>query len=353
MGLNKRHFVTLAVAVLLLVAVARTVATYSITAPGFDETCHVAAALEWLDKHTYALDPVHPPLARDAIGLPLYLAGERYPNLPAANPDSHNYNVVGNAIIYGDGHFRRNLGLGRSGMLPFLMLAIVLVFLWARREFGDFAGVMAAALFSTLPTVLAFSGMAYTDLVAAGRQFGAMFAFAAWLQKPSARSTLMLGVAVGLAVLSKMTILLYFPAAAAAILLCKRIVGGCHPRSAGSARTNWVAMAASAAVIVVIVVWAGYGFSIGHVRETMQLSPENMPSFQHFPAPVRGIAREMVLSDWNLPAPAFIHGFATAWVLNKSAPLSYLLGQTKNGGWWYFFLVALAVKAPLPFLFCP
>src|SRR5205807_2644847 len=99
-----------------------------------------------------------------------------------------------------------------------------------------------------------------------------------------------------------------------------------------------------------IVVWAGYGFSVGHVRESMHLSPENMPSFQHFPAPVRVIARDMVLSDWAVPAPAFLQGFATAWALNKSAPLGYLLGHQKTGGWWYFFLVALAVKTPLPFL---
>jgi hypothetical protein len=32
------------------------------------------------------------------------------------------------------------------------------------------------------------------------------------------------------------------------------------------------------------------------------------------------------------------------------SPLSYLLGNTKAGGWCYFFLVAVAVKTPLPFL---
>jgi hypothetical protein len=94
--------------------------------------------------------------------------------------------------INGDGHYQRNLALRvlRDAAPPD---ACVLVFLWARREFGDFAGVMAAALCSTLPTVLAFSSMAYTDLVAACMQFGAMFAFATWLRKPSARSTIHAG----------------------------------------------------------------------------------------------------------------------------------------------------------------
>jgi hypothetical protein len=178
--------------------------------PGFDEPCHISATLEWLDRHTYKLDPVHPPLARVAIGLPLLLAGERYPSQPSDDPDTQNYNVVGNQIIYGSGHFARTLALARSGMLPFLVLEIVLVFLWARREFGDLAGVLAAALISTLPIVLAFAGVAYTDLPASCMQFALFFAFATWLAKPTTRSTVWLGIAAGFALLSKFTILLFF-----------------------------------------------------------------------------------------------------------------------------------------------
>jgi hypothetical protein len=48
---------------------------------------------------------------------------------------------------------------------------------------------MAALLFTTLPIVLAFSGLAYTDLPTACMRFAALFAFATWLQKPSLRST--------------------------------------------------------------------------------------------------------------------------------------------------------------------
>jgi hypothetical protein len=57
-----------------------------------------------------------------------------------------------------------------------------------------------------------------------------------------------------------------------------------------------------------------------------------------------------VLSDPVVPAPALIKGLATVWALNHEAPSSYLLGQIKRGGWWYFFLVGIAVKSPLPFL---
>jgi hypothetical protein len=340
------RLVALVVALVALVAVLRTVQTYAITAQGFDEPCHISAALEWLDKHTYKLDPVHPPLARVAIGLPLLLAGERYPSLPSDDPATQDYNVVGNHIIYGSGHFARTLALARSGMLPFLVLEIVLVFLWARHEFGDLAGVLAAALFSTLPIVLAFAGLAYTDLPASCMQFALFFAFSTWLDKPTTRSTILLGIAAGFALLSKFTILLFFPAVAAALLLCKLLLNG---RSEPLAKIDWRAWfgkASIAGVIAIIVLWAGYGFSVGHVREGMQLTPENMPSFQHFPGPVRSIARDMVTSDWALPAPALLRGIAGAWVLNKSGAQGYLLGKTKTGGWWYFFLIAVAIKTP-------
>ena len=368
--LKQHRWSALAVALLAVVAILRTVASYSTTAQGFDEPCHIAAAMEWLDNRTYSLDPVHPPLARLAIGLPLVAAGEKFPHLPATDPEAQNYNVVGNHIIYDAGHYARTLALARSGMIPFLVLEIVLVFLWTRREFGDVAGVLAAALFSTLPIVLAFSGLAYTDIPASCMQFGLFFAFVAWLERPTARSTVWLGLAAGFAVLTKFTILLFFPAVAIALIACKLLLARHDTRHDARHATRpdesvnrhhvnqptrrslrgWLARSALAAAIAVIILWGGYDFSIGHVRESMELTPQNMPSFQHFPGALRGLARDMVTDDWAVPAPALLKGIATAWALNKMATTSYILGKTKVGGWWYFFLVAVAVKTPLPFL---
>ena len=334
--------------VLATIAVLRVVATYSQTAQGFDEPCHISAAIEWLDRHTYTLDPVHPPLSRVAIGLPLYLAGEQYPHLPANEPDSHNYNVVGNAILYRDGHYQRNLILARVGVLPFFLITIALVYKWTQRNFGDPAGIFAVALFSTLPTVLAFSGLAYTDVPTACTQTAALFAFTAWLERPSIRSSALLGFCVALALLTKMTSLLFLPAGFAAILFCRCAV--LRRTKTAPALSGWFERAALAGAVTLLVFWAGYGFSIGHVQDAMQITPASLPSFQHFPAPVASVARSAVLSNWLLPMPAFIKGLATSWILNNTHATAYLLGHVREGGWWYFFLVGLAVKIPVPFL---
>ena len=238
----------------------------------------------------------------------------------------------------------------RAAVLPFFVLAVGLVFFWTRREFGEFAGAMAALLLSTLPVILAFSGLAYTDMATGCMQFAALFAFTRWLEKPTMGSSSILGVITGLAFLAKFTTLLFLPAGAGVILLFKLAIQRRSEPTPNDVKTGWLTKLAVVLAAAVVVVWAGYGFSVGHVRQSMQLSPESMPSFQHFPGPARNIARSMVLRDSWLPAPALVKGAATAWALNKNAPLAYLLGKEKNGGWWYFFLVAVAVKTPLPFL---
>jgi hypothetical protein len=348
--LNSRWPIVLT-ALLALIAVVRIISTYSQTAQAFDEPCHVAAAIELLDRHTYTLDPVHPPLSRIAIGLPLYLAGARYPKL---SPTDHDitYNDIGDAILYDSGHYLRNLKLARLGVLPFFLLGTAIVFLWARREYGDFAGVMSAVLFTTLPNVLAFSSVAYTDMVAGSTQVAMLFAFVTWLDTPTKRSTLCLGFAAGLALASKATTVIFFPAAALAIVLAKwastrTIVGeNAAPRKTVSQTLRQIMIASALALVTV---WATYGFAVQHVREGMNLPP-TMPAFRYFPAPLARAGRWLVASDPLIPAPALIKGVADAWVLNKEKPAAYLLGHIKDGGWWYFFLVGVAVKSPLPFL---
>jgi hypothetical protein len=48
---------------------------------------------------------------------------------------------------------------------------------------------------------------------------------------------------------------------------------------------------------------------------------------------------------WN-----YAEGVMALKAHNDTGHVSYLLGNIKAGGWWYFYLVALAVKTPLPLL---
>jgi hypothetical protein len=332
---------------LVLAAVARIGFSYGHTAQTFDEPCHISAGIEFLDKKTYTLDPVHPPLSRIAIALPLYAAGERYPKLPVSDPDSYNYNVVGNHILYDSGHFTRNLMLARMGVLPFFVLGALIVYLWAVRIGGERAGLFAVLLYTTTPTILAFSSIAYTDIVAASTQVAALFAFYLWLEDPTRVRLLWFGLSLGFAFLAKLTSVLFLPVAGLCMFLVWLLMAAKREELQLMRRAR---QGVGALAIAAVIVWGGYRFSLKPIQEVTGLSPSAMPSFQHFPAFARSTLQRVVIQNPRLPAPELLHGVAVAWVLNKSTSASYLFGHIKAGGWWYFYLCALAVKLPLPLL---
>lgn len=343
--------VGLSVALLfVLIAVLQILKNDRSLSQGVDEACHVAAGMEWLVRHTYTLDPVHPLLARYAIALPLYLVGARYPQFTSDDPRGKNFNDVGNAILGDRGHYERNLFLARIGILPFFCLAAVVVYVWTNKYFGTLAACVAVGLFTTTPSILAFAGLAYNDLPVAAMQLTFLYLLTVWLEQPTWRRTIVLGLIGGLAIATKFTSLVFLGASTVAVLVYKLWSEGKTGAPDSRGRRSLVRKLLAAAAISVVALWGTYGFSTGRVQEAMQLSPSAMPTFQHYPAPIRKIAHAAVLSDPRIPAPELIHGFALLWERSSPGPSCYLFGKIREGGWWFFFPVALALKTPIALL---
>jgi hypothetical protein len=302
--------------------------------------------MEWLQFGTYRLDSLHPPLARVAMAVPLYIAGSRFRESNSASLPQ--FWDAGNSIIYQNHSYLHNLFLARSGVLLFFAALLGSVFFWTRRLFGDIAALASVIFLSTLPVVLTFTSLAYTDLPAACLQVVCLLVFSLWLTKPTARTAVVLGIAFGLAILTKFTSLLYIPAVALGIIACKRLVA--KKQTDKNDAPRWIAQLSAIALLSAMVVWGGYRFSFGHIDEVLGLQGGPLPTFQHFPSPLRPLARRAIISDWTVPAPALWTGLGEAWVMNKSAPSAYLFGKEKSGGWWYFFIVECLFKTPLPFL---
>jgi hypothetical protein len=119
-------------------------------------------------------------------------------------------------------------------------------------------------------------------------------------------------------------------------------------RSSPPEKLQWKKLAAAVAVALILL-WGSYGFSTGHVREEFGLAANSMPSFQHFPALLRNLARSVVDNNWRIPAPAFLHGIAETWVLNKTMSGTYMFGAVRETC-WYFFLGGVFFKSPIPLL---
>jgi hypothetical protein len=185
----------------------------------------------------------------------------------------------------------------------------------------------------------------------------AAFASLLWADVPDRKRTILFGVCLGLAALSKFSAILFL---AAALLLmhrrkvCKvahalmravsRLVstrwwgteslsGPGVGMSAGAAPASACATSsppnvreryglAAAIAIALLVVWIGYGFSFARV------------DYLHL----------------RLPAPRFFTGLQTLWAHNAAGHASYLFGARSSTGFWYYYPAALALKTPLAML---
>ena len=265
-----RRLLPLAVALLLAASVGRIALTYRVLNQTWDEPAHIASGMEWLSRGTYTYEPLHPPLARVMVALGPYLDGLR----------SAGYESVwleGNALLHARRAYGRNLTLARLGVLPFFVMGALAVLLWTRHLAGDAAALLATLLFTTLPPVLAHAGIATTDLAAAGSLALALYAATRWLEEPTVRGGIVFGVAVAAAVLSKFSALVFLPASLLVLLLFQRRASS---GAGGWPASNRLTAVRAAYLSAILVVWAGYRFSIGPLVSEADIPLENRPEAQ-------------------------------------------------------------------------
>jgi hypothetical protein len=294
----------------------RIVSTYTVFSHTFDEPAHLACGMEWLTQGSYRYEPQHPPLARVAAALGPYLAGEGSHGM-ADKWDE------GLAILYDGGHYRRTLALARLGILPFFWLAAVLVYCWSKRYFGEPGAVLAVLIFTSLPAVLAHAALATTDMALTATVGATYFCAIRWCEQPGLRRSLALGLATGLAVLSKFSAIAFIPVSLLAALAVHLVMARPAPRQLLDDLRLRLLPGCSVMLCSLLVIWAGYRFSFGPVP------------FAPFP----------------LPFPELFAGIGEVAQHNHAGdPGAYLLGSHRDAGWWYYYLVALSVKTPLALL---
>ena len=180
------------------------------------------------------------------------------------------------AIFERDGRYRDNLASARVGNLPFFVLAALMIGLWSRELFGNIMAIIAVALFTTLPPVLAHAGLATTDMAVTAMTIATLFAFSRWLDAPTSRHAIFLGSAIACGLLSKFSFLIFFPVGAAT-LLAARFRSTAAPPAMPYRR---LAHIIGIALFSLLGVSAAYNFSRGTILNArMQFFPEESPEY--------------------------------------------------------------------------
>jgi hypothetical protein len=310
----------------------------------FDEPHHLATGLGWWQFGAYRWWTENPPLPKMLTALGPYLAGVR---LPGPTATLSNPWEVGTQLLEAGG--ARTLLLARLGTLPWLLLALGFTFALAGGRAQIRPAFLATALCATYPPLLGHAGLATTDIASVATVLGFLLALDRWAGRPTGGRAAVVGLALALASLCKLTAPPLCAVLAIAWLAGRRMAsgrwlgeGGAPPRARAL-----LAQAALAAAAMLVVVWAGYRFSVGRLADLPPMAYLGTPVL---PPPGQRGALPAWLTHLPLPAPEFWHGFLFLRAHDAHGHLAFLLGETREHGFRIFYLVGLALKSPPPFL---
>lgn len=271
----------------------------------FDEPAVIGAGYSYVKTGRVELETrVHPPLLKYLLGVFVSFASPDFRADSAALEQDRPYPFGHDFIFHNAVKPERLLALAR---LPSLLLSLAAGFClwhWAVRWFGPWGGVLALAAYCLEPNILAHSGLANMDAGLMAFLFMASHFLVRYFEKAAPWRLLAAGLLAGCAVSTKLPGLFFFVWSAAFGWLSTGRLGK-------TLRVN-----ARLFILAAIVLLASY-----QIR---------------FAAKLGGLLGQML--------PAIFTSHPTEQHFN------FLLGETKVGGWWHYYLVALAVKTTLPFL---
>ncbi len=335
--LLSRTMVHAAIAIVLIaVATLRIVGTYEKYNQTFDEGAHIAAGIETLDRGTFDREPLYPPLTRMAIAVGPYMQGAR------TDPRLKNIFMEGNRVLYTSFNYDKTLAAARMGVLPFFWILCLSVFFWARTEFGATAGVAALLIITNTQVVLGHAGMATADIPAAATLVLALFSFRVWMKAPTQLRSILLGIAVSAALLTKLSNLAFLLISVPFIFLLDR-----YSFSEKHPKRSWFTPKLIVVGVGFLCIWGMYRFEWHPLNARANYAAYLQERFAGSPKMLSAMQR---ISRVPIPAPDFIHGLEEVSAINADKRPAYLLGEVYLGGRAAFFPVALAVKSPFALL---
>ena len=155
----------------------------------------------------------------------------------------------------------RRLTLGRLGMLPWGLLAGWLVFVWARRAFGERGALLALLLYATNPMTIGYAALVPVDVAHMATTALACVALDRWIERRTLPRLYAFGLALGAMLATKYIALTLAPAlalgAAAVAALAPR---GRPPLARAGAALGTLAFVTAT---VVLTLHAAYLFQVG------------------------------------------------------------------------------------------
>lgn len=321
-----------------------------------DELAHIPAGYSYIVKKDMRLNPEHPPLLKDLAGLSV-LIGSKITgakiNFPDQDPSwQKEINAqwdFGAKFLYQSGNNPDQIVFwARLPMLLIMLLLGFYVFKWSREIYGNKAGLIALFFYSLSPTFLAHGRLVTTDVGAAAAFFIATYYLVKWLKKQNLPNLFFAGIALGLAFLTKFSLVLIIPLfifLTLAWVIVKNWSKGV-PILLKSALKSFVLLALIG-IIALALVWPVYLYHTWNYPPDRQLADTefNLGSYGNrmLVNPVIWMSNNSILRPYG----QFFLGVLMVIQRAVGGNTTYFLGEVSKFGWQSYFPIVFLLKVPL------
>ena len=313
-SLAQKTSVSFIAATLLLLIFTQAVDSLLQLSVTYDEPVHALTGYSILRTGDLRLVEDHPPLLEIWQGWPLLLSPENPAPTTIDAWEMGDRRLFAYAEQWWEVPIESWLMPARLTTTLLSLLLGALLFRWAADWFGDRAGLLALALFTFDPNILAHSQLATLDLGVTLLMLATLYTLQRTLRNPQYGSILISGALLGLALAAKISAGLLVPLTGGLLL-----VWGWLYWDKKELLLKFILYASAA----FITLWGIHLFQIG--------------------API-GI-------NLQLPAPTFWRSFLRIGRdVSSVARPAFLLGEFYRGGRWYYFPLVFLLKTPLPIL---
>lgn len=319
-------------------------------APCIDEVAHLPAAVSHWQFENFDLYRVNPPLARLLSGLPII------------NPQQYDWTLhkedVGQRPEFAIGYDRLRkvkLRISDDFLLPrvaasgFLLIGLTAIASWAPVSLRWRYALLVCLFWASCPNMLAFAPTVLPDLGSAA--MGVIAGYASWryVHSPGTGTSLFAGLALGLALLTKLTWLTAVFSLPLTVAVCVLTMGKHLPWRSVKARTADLTIFWISAMFILN---AGYLFEgtfqpLGEYEFCSEmLGGEGCSVSKH-----GNRFHDNWLASMPVPVPRnYLLGIDYLKYEVETKMWSFLLGEWKYGSWWYYYILTVLFKTPEPTL---
>ncbi len=323
---RRKAFVRLIAYSMVFLHLALVIAGIHLQSPTRDEPVHLNAGIGILLTGRTDYNPGNTPLVNICAAFPVR----------CLYPQTDLHLVNGHWVISSaPNDLPKIFTVARLGCLIFTALGAWVCYQWGARLHGDWAGLVSLSLWCFSPSIIAAAQLITADAAAAATGILAAYAFWKWSSLPNFRSMWQAGLCCGCALLSKFALVIIVPLMFVTWLLCL---------SFGRAYGLWQAMTQALQFVIIVVI----GVLILNCGYAFEGSFLPMRSYVAFTEDALGVLPSGPWEELPVPLPKnYIKGMHEIQQVLRGQHGSYLAGEWRESGWWYYYIYGLAVKLPV------